>query len=113
MPESDSRKEKRRLALSLWQYVLCRLSKSIFHVTQFDDEMVQIVMNEALKYEGFPYVFGGDNPSTFFDCSGLTQWSYRKAGINLPRTAQQQHDATESIPLSEAKPGDLVLSFDV
>lgn len=79
-----------------------------FISAQFDDEMVQIVMNEALKFEGFPYVFGGDNPKTSFDCSGLTQWSYRKAGINLPRTAQQQYDVTEHIPLSEAKPGDLV-----
>jgi len=75
---------------------------------QFDDELVQSVMDEALKYEGYPYVFGGDNPSTSFDCSGLTQWSYRKAGVNLPRTAQQQYDATESIPLSKARPGDLV-----
>lgn len=38
----------------------------------------------------------------------MTQWCYRKADINLPRTAQQQYDATEHIPLSEAKPGDLV-----
>jgi|SRR5690625_106229 len=75
---------------------------------QFDDEMVQTVMNEALKYEGFPYVFGGANPNTSFDCSGLTQWVYRKAGIELPRTAQQQYEATEYIPLSEAKPGDLI-----
>lgn len=84
------------------------LVSQYFISPQFDDEMVQIVMDEALKYEGFPYVFGGANPNTSFDCSGLTQWSYRKAGINLPRTAQQQYDATESIPLSEAKPGDLV-----
>src|SRR5690625_7060000 len=70
--------------------------------------MVQTVMNEALKYEGFPYVFGGANPNTSFDCSGLTQWVYRKAGIELPRTAQQQYEATEYIPLSEAKPGDLI-----
>lgn len=75
---------------------------------QFDDELVQLVMNEALKYEGWRYVFGGDNPNTSFDCSGLTQWSYHKAGINLPRTAQQQYDATEHIPLSQAKAGDLV-----
>lgn len=84
------------------------LVSQYFISPQFDDEMVQIVMNEALKYEGVPYIFGGDNPSTSFDCSGLTQWSYRKAGINLPRTAQQQYDATEHISLSEAKPGDLV-----
>ncbi|OYD06961.1 peptidase P60 [Paludifilum halophilum] len=84
------------------------LVSQYFTSPQFDDEIVQIVMDEALKYEGFPYVFGGDNPSTSFDCSGLTQWSYRKAGINLPRTAQQQYDVTEHISLSEAKPGDLV-----
>ena len=84
------------------------LVSQYFISPQFDNELVQSVMDEALKYEGYPYVFGGDNPSTSFDCSGLTQWSYRKAGINLPRTAQQQYDATESIPLSEAKPGDLV-----
>ncbi|WP_029191135.1 bifunctional lytic transglycosylase/C40 family peptidase [Ornithinibacillus scapharcae] len=84
------------------------LVSQYFISPQFDDQMVQVVMNEALKYEGFPYVFGGDNPKTSFDCSGLTQWSYRKAGINLPRTAQQQYDATEHISLSEAKPGDLV-----
>ncbi|MCT1905127.1 lysozyme family protein [Oceanobacillus sojae] len=76
--------------------------------SSFDDETFQAVMEEALKYENFPYVFGGDNPNTSFDCSGLTQWVYQKAGINLPRTAQEQYEATESIPLSEAKPGDLV-----
>ncbi|MBY7141728.1 bifunctional lysozyme/C40 family peptidase [Virgibacillus sp. NKC19-3] len=74
----------------------------------FGDETFQAVMEEALKYEGFPYVFGGDNPNTSFDCSGLTRWVYQKAGIELPRTAQEQYDATESIPLSEAEPGDLV-----
>ncbi|WHI60015.1 bifunctional lysozyme/C40 family peptidase [Mammaliicoccus lentus] len=76
--------------------------------SSFDDDTFQLVMEEALKYENYPYVFGGSNPNTSFDCSGLTQWVYRKAGINLPRTAQQQYDATEHIPLSEAKPGDLV-----
>lgn len=74
----------------------------------FDDETFQLVMEEALKYEGFPYVFGGARPDTSFDCSGLTQWVYGQAGIELPRTAQEQYDATEHIPLSEAKPGDLV-----
>lgn len=96
-----------------WRYrygnmIYVDLVSQYFISPQFDDEMVQMVMNEALKYEGFPYVFGGDNPNTSFDCSGLTQWSYRKAGINLPRTAQQQYNVTEHIPLSQAKPGDLV-----
>lgn len=74
----------------------------------FDDETVQAIMKEALKYEGYPYVFGGSSPSTSFDCSGLVQWCYAKAGISLPRVAQTQYDATTHIPLSEAKAGDLV-----
>lgn len=65
-------------------------------------------MDEALKYEGWRYVYGGASPTTSFDCSGLTQWTYGKAGINLPRTAQQQYDVTQHIPLSEAQAGDLV-----
>ena len=57
---------------------------------------------------GWRYVYGGASPTTSFDCSGLTQWTYGKAGINLPRTAQQQYDVTQHIPLSEAQDGDLV-----
>lgn len=76
-------------------------------VAHFDDTTVQTIMNEALKYQGWRYVFGGDNPNTSFDCSGLTQWSFGKVGIRLPRTAQAQYDATQHLPLSKAKPGDL------
>lgn len=76
--------------------------------SQFDDETVQAIMNEALKYEGWKYVYGGASPTTSFDCSGLVQWSYAKAGIQLPRTASMQYEATQHIPLSEAKAGDLV-----
>lgn len=53
-------------------------------------------------------MFGGSSLSTSFDCSGLTQWSYAVAGIQLPRVAQAQYDVTSHIPLSEAKAGDLV-----
>ena len=63
---------------------------------------------EALKYQGWKYVYGGSNPNTSFDCSGLVQWCYGKAGISLPRTAQAQYDATQHLPLSQAKAGDLV-----
>ena len=77
-------------------------------VPQVSGELAQKVMNEALKYQGWKYVYGGSNPNTAFDCSGLTQWCYRKAGISLPRTAQMQYDATQHLPLSQAKAGDLV-----
>ena len=87
-------------------YVL--LVSQYLTVAQFDDETVQAIMEEALKYEGWTYVYGGDSPSTSFDCSGLVQWCYGKAGIALPRTAQEQYNVTQHIPLSEAKAGDLV-----
>lgn len=75
---------------------------------KFDDETVQKIMDEALKYQGYPYVFGGSNPQTSFDCSGIVQWCFAKVGINLPRTAQAQYDVTQHLSLAEAKPGDLI-----
>lgn len=74
----------------------------------FSDKTVKAIMTEALKYQGTAYVFGGSNPNTGFDCSGLTQWSYGKAGIKLPRTAQAQYNATTHLDIKQAKPGDLV-----
>ncbi|MFD3997269.1 NlpC/P60 family protein [Streptomyces sp. NPDC058583] len=56
---------------------------------------------------GKPYVWGATGPSAF-DCSGLMVWSYRKAGISLPRTSSAQRYAGRQVPLSQAQPGDLV-----
>lgn len=75
---------------------------------EFDDETVQAIFNEALKYQGWKYVYGGSNPNTSFDCSGLVQWCYGKAGISMPRTAQEQYDVTQHIALPQAQAGDLV-----
>ncbi|MFE1247914.1 NlpC/P60 family protein [Streptomyces sp. NPDC058735] len=57
---------------------------------------------------GKPYVWGANGP-TGFDCSGLMQWSYAQAGVALPRTSQAQRHAGRQIPLSQARPGDLVV----
>lgn len=57
---------------------------------------------------GSPYVWGANGPSGF-DCSGLMQWSYAQAGVALPRTSQAQRHAGRQVPLSQARPGDLVL----
>ena len=80
-----------------------RLVNQYLAVPSFSDATAQAIFKEALKYQGWKYVFGGSNPNTSFDCSGLTSWCYGKAGISLPRTAQAQYDATQHIPLSQAK----------
>ncbi|HEY9369764.1 NlpC/P60 family protein [Streptomyces sp.] len=56
---------------------------------------------------GRPYVWGATGPSGF-DCSGLMVWSYRQAGVSLPRTSQAQRYAGRQVPLSQAQPGDIV-----
>jgi cell wall-associated NlpC family hydrolase len=62
----------------------------------------------ARRYLGIPYLFGGTDPRVGLDCSGLVQLVYRQVGVNLPRTAQQQYDATPHISPADLQPGDLV-----
>jgi peptidoglycan DL-endopeptidase CwlO len=60
---------------------------------------------------GRPYVWGAAGPGSF-DCSGLTQWAYGRAGTAIPRTSQGQRSAGRQVPLSQAQPGDLVVYRD-
>ncbi|MFJ6213879.1 NlpC/P60 family protein [Streptomyces sp. NPDC092296] len=59
---------------------------------------------------GSPYFYGAAGPYSF-DCSGLMYWAWRQAGVTLPRTSQAQAGAGRRIPLSEARPGDLVIYY--
>ncbi|MBT2757957.1 lysozyme family protein [Mesobacillus foraminis] len=77
-------------------------------VSPLGEDAFETIISEARKYVGWPYVWAGAHPSTGFDCSGFTQWTYAKAGIKLPRTAQEQYDVARKIPPGEAMPGDLV-----
>jgi len=56
---------------------------------------------------GKPYVWGATGPGTF-DCSGLTQFVWAKAGITTPRVAVDQDRWAVPVPLSDLRPGDLV-----
>lgn len=65
------------------------------------------IVAAALSRVGRPYVWGGDGPDSF-DCSGLVQWSFRQAGILMPRVAAEQFLTGDHIPLADAQPGDLL-----
>ncbi len=63
----------------------------------------------ALAQIGTPYIWGGETPGVGFDCSGLVQAAYKVAGVDLPRVAQDQYDATPKLPAGAPfETGDLV-----
>jgi len=65
-------------------------------------------VRHALSQLGVPYDWGGEAPGAGFDCSGLTQWAYHEAGLNLPRTADQQ-DVGAAVSANALLPGDLAV----
>ncbi|MBO7742611.1 C40 family peptidase [Paenibacillus sp. MWE-103] len=65
----------------------------------------------GMKYLGKPYKFGAKSGITSaFDCSSFTQYIFKKNGISLPRSSQQQAKAGVRVSKSALKPGDLVFS---
>lgn len=69
------------------------------------------LVNKAKSLLGIPYVWGGTNPSSGLDCSGLTSFSYSQIGINIGRTTYDQDATGRHISLNELKPGDLILEY--
>jgi len=64
-------------------------------------------LRAAESRRGLPYVWGASGPASF-DCSGLVQWSFARAGISMPRVAADQARAGPSVPVSQLQPGDLL-----
>ncbi|WP_347451660.1 C40 family peptidase [Acetoanaerobium noterae] len=62
----------------------------------------------AKDYIGVPYKWGGTTPKGF-DCSGFTQYVFRKAGVSLPRTSAAQGKVGTKVSRSELRAGDLVM----
>ena len=58
---------------------------------------------------GANYVWGATGPGTF-DCSGLTSWAWKQAGVTIPRTSEEQAKYGTAVPLSKVQPGDLITS---
>jgi cell wall-associated NlpC family hydrolase len=65
-------------------------------------------VRHALTQLGVPYDWGGTTPGVGLDCSGLTQWAYHEAGLNIPRLAQEQ-DIGAAVDAGGLRPGDLAV----
>jgi len=74
---------------------------------QVPNNVVATAISYAREQLGKPYLWGGTGPDAF-DCSGLVMMAYRAAGINIPRTSEEQWAWGPQIPASQVEPGDLV-----
>ena len=67
-------------------------------------------LRNAATRLGKPYVWGAEGPNAF-DCSGLMQWAYKQAGVDIPRSSSSQARFGRSVPISQLKPGDMVFYY--
>ena len=73
------------------------------------DETYAAMLEEAQKYLGYPYVWGGSSPSTSFDCSGFVSWVINHSGWNVGRLgAQGLYNICTPVSMANAQPGDLI-----
>ena len=66
-----------------------------------------VAVAEARKHLGKPYLYGGSGPNSF-DCSGLTAWAWKAAGVTLSHSAYTQWFETTRVPVNAVQPGDLL-----
>lgn len=69
------------------------------------------IVAAAYSQLGVPYVWGGSTPGKGLDCSGLTQYCYRQAGIRISHYTEDQKSELRQIPISQAKPGDILYRY--
>lgn len=75
-----------------------------------EDETIRRLMEEAEKYIGYPYVWGGDSPETSFDCSGFISYVFAASGVrDVGRLgATSLYGRCTPVSSQEARPGDLI-----
>ena len=71
------------------------------------ERKIAYALQVTINQQGDPYVYGADGPNAF-DCSGLTQYAFGKAGLYLPRSSDAQYRYVRHIRQENARRGDLV-----
>ncbi|GAA3721839.1 cell wall-associated NlpC family hydrolase [Spinactinospora alkalitolerans] len=74
-------------------------------------DVTEEAVDNAESKIGTPYSYGAEGPDAF-DCSGLVQWAYGEAGVELPRTTYDQVDAGEKVSTSDLEVGDLLFFYN-
>ena len=69
-----------------------------------------VAIRTAYAQLGDPYRWGGTGPSSF-DCSGLTSFAWRAAGVSLPHSSSAQYGSGRKVSRSDLRPGDLVFFY--
>jgi cell wall-associated NlpC family hydrolase len=74
-------------------------------------EAAQKAVDTARAQVGKRYRYGGAGPDSY-DCSGLTQYAYRAAGIELPHSSRSQSEMGTPVARADLQPGDLVFFYE-
>jgi cell wall-associated NlpC family hydrolase len=75
-----------------------------------NSQAAQIAVNTAMAMRGKPYVWAASGPGSF-DCSGLTAYAFRAAGISLPHSSALQSRMGQAVSRDQLQPGDLVFFY--
>jgi cell wall-associated NlpC family hydrolase len=73
-------------------------------------QAAQVAVDTALAQLGDAYVWGGAGPDSF-DCSGLVQYAYAAAGVDLPHSSSMQSTIGTPVAYTDLQPGDLVFFY--
>jgi cell wall-associated NlpC family hydrolase len=73
-------------------------------------EAAQVAIDAAMAQRGKPYVWAGSGPGSF-DCSGLTAFAFKAAGVNLPHSSRMQSQMGQAVSREQLQPGDLVFFY--